>query len=154
MSVYRDITADIVTPRTTLDYTASAIYGELVVGPQFVANVDRVIMAHPRARLHLKSTAMKALRNMGHPVSTFDTGRHTLYRMADPTDFEKYSKQQAEIIYSQLITITRAAAGVVAAHPTDAQAQSTHQFNLHCAIQMGSRIGKPIATVVAEAVPL
>jgi hypothetical protein len=151
-----DITVDLANPHTRLDYTASVILSELQAGQQVMAGVlDRAIRRERRARLHLKATAFKALRNRGYPIIAVKASRLSFYQITtDEVEQEKFSTRVVREQFSQLITTCRELAGATALVPTSAVLAASHQATLTAAIALGGRLGIPVAEVVRMAAPL
>jgi hypothetical protein len=155
MPRYFNVVADTVTPTTPLDHTAAVILGALHTGaPEFVINIDAAIMRDARARLYLKPTAFRALRNMGYAIATYKRGSHSTQQLTDdPADLLPDLDRSAEELYSAMIARCRQMDGAIGRNP-DPALIARHQASLSAAIALGGSIGHPVAAVVREAAHL
>lgn len=160
MTEYANVTCDWRRPRTSLDFTARAIY-RLVTqrrGQEYlVADVWTAIQQTPGAEVYLRLMAVKALRNMGYPILIKRAGSMTTYFYATTEpQLRMYRETAMKEHWSRFKSIVRAAQGMANASPNDVglaqQLRLAQMFGLSIATDPG--VGLSIVDALQEMQPI
>jgi hypothetical protein len=156
MANRQNIAVDVARPSSRTDLTAIGILNALKgQGWVYSRYVDREIRrAH--GYVSLKGDAVKALRNMGYPLSSVKARHLSRYRLyAEAPEMEGWSRRVLEESYSQLVTTTRSLAGALSASSTtDPVMVGAHTASEMATIQIGRQLDKSLGDILADLQPI
>jgi hypothetical protein len=152
---YRNITCNVTRPRSNRDHCARAILDTLAAaggGAVLAGDLDRSIRA-AGAQIRFKVEAVKALRNIGHPVIAHKARHLSWYKLGGtPTEFEDHRQYVVKEAYSRQVSICRELAGIVAAMPNDPALAASYTHSQMTAMSLGTdpAVGMTIPQVMTD----
>ena len=154
---FRNVKVNVVEPTTVTDRTAVVLLATLNADPTnevFACDVHAAVQAAVGTTREIPK-AMKALRNMGYPISAKKARHESWYILAGtPLQYAEFADRIASEHYSQTISAVRALHIVLANNPNDALIAAAHSGLQMSAIALGQKCGMTMQEVVDEFQPI
>jgi hypothetical protein len=157
---YRDITVDLDQPTTVTDWTATVVLDTLrsdATGEVFTSDISDAVELHPEADVGEIASAVKALRNLGHCITTTKARHLSWYTLAQNVEqVEAHHQRMAEQQYSERVSWVRsmeATASAVGPSMSPIMMQF-HSEGVMQAMALGRLLGKAPVDVVEDCKPL
>jgi hypothetical protein len=152
---YRDLSVDLVNPRTKRDACAQEILNLLPPGQPVLANqLDVALAALQMSRID-KAQALKALRNKGYDIVATKRRHLSAYVLTPPSqECAEMSRQDVSSLLSLLATRARQYAGDLVNRPNDLMLFNTHHQVVTAAMYFGGQLGYTHQEVLTMCAPL